>query len=186
MLAHSLISEAARRALLGGFFGTALESFDFLLHGSAAGLVFNKLFFPRFLVKTARASELSYQLGNLTVPSIGGKKLLVRSGIDSCLGFFIDHYRDDGFGCGSTCTVAVMPATSRMPSGTWSISNVDSGLCLDRSTSSTPTLLRLVASHQIDAGRFATHHFDLHDFMAAYDTYERAADTGAVKVVLTR
>jgi len=53
-------------------------------------------------------------------------------------------------------------------------------------TYSTPTLLRLVASHQIDAGRFATHHFGLHDFMAAYDTFGRAADTGAVKVVLTR
>ena len=53
-------------------------------------------------------------------------------------------------------------------------------------TYSTPTLLRLVTSHQIDAGRFATHHFGLHDFLEAYDAYERAADTGAVKVVLTR
>ena len=53
-------------------------------------------------------------------------------------------------------------------------------------TFSTPTLLRLVASRQIDAGRFATHHFGLQDFMEAYDVYERAAETGAVKVVLTR
>jgi alcohol dehydrogenase len=53
-------------------------------------------------------------------------------------------------------------------------------------TYSTPTLLRLVASQQIDAGRFATHHFGLHDFMEAYDVYGRAAETGAVKVVLTR
>jgi alcohol dehydrogenase len=53
-------------------------------------------------------------------------------------------------------------------------------------TYSTPTLLRLVASHQIDAGSFATHHFGLHDFMEAYDVYEKAADTGAIKVVLTR
>jgi alcohol dehydrogenase len=53
-------------------------------------------------------------------------------------------------------------------------------------TYSTPTLLRLVTSHQIDAGRFATHHFGLHDMMEAYDVYERAAETGAVKVVLTR
>ena len=52
-------------------------------------------------------------------------------------------------------------------------------------TYSTPTLLRLVASRQIDAGRFATHHFGLGEFMEAYDVYERAADTGAVKVVLT-
>jgi alcohol dehydrogenase len=53
-------------------------------------------------------------------------------------------------------------------------------------TYSTPTLLRLVASHQIDAAPFATHHFELNDFMRAYDVYERAAETGAVKVVLTR
>ena len=53
-------------------------------------------------------------------------------------------------------------------------------------TYSTPTLLRLVASHQIDASRFATHHFPLHEMMKAYDVFERAADTGAVKVVLSR
>jgi alcohol dehydrogenase len=53
-------------------------------------------------------------------------------------------------------------------------------------TYSTPTLLRLVASYQIDASRFATHHFDLHDVMKAYEVFERAADTGAVKVVLSR
>jgi alcohol dehydrogenase len=53
-------------------------------------------------------------------------------------------------------------------------------------TYSTPTLLRLVASHQIDASRFATHHFGLQEMMAAYDMFQRAADTGAVKVVLTR
>ncbi len=53
-------------------------------------------------------------------------------------------------------------------------------------TYSTPTLLRLVASHQVDARRFVSHHFGLHDMMAAYDVFERAADTGAVKVVITR
>ncbi len=53
-------------------------------------------------------------------------------------------------------------------------------------TYSTPTLLRLLASHQIDASRFATHHFPLGEMMAAYDVFARAADTGAVKVVLTR
>src|SRR5580704_1909670 len=53
-------------------------------------------------------------------------------------------------------------------------------------TYSTPTLLRLVASGQIEVGRFATHHFGLHNRMEAYDVYQRAADTGAVKVVLTR
>jgi alcohol dehydrogenase len=53
-------------------------------------------------------------------------------------------------------------------------------------TYSTPTLLRLVTSHQLEAARFVTHHFALDDFMEAYDVFSRAADTGALKVVLTR
>ncbi len=53
-------------------------------------------------------------------------------------------------------------------------------------TYSTPTLLRLVASRQIDAGRFVTHHFALSEMLDAYDTFQRAGDTGAVKVVMTR
>ncbi len=51
---------------------------------------------------------------------------------------------------------------------------------------STPTLLRLLATSQIDAGRFITHHFSLDDFDKAYDVFGRAADTGALKVVLSR
>lgn len=53
-------------------------------------------------------------------------------------------------------------------------------------TYTTPTLLRLVSSHQVDAGRFVTHHFLLDQFEEAYDVFARAADTGALKVVLTR
>lgn len=53
-------------------------------------------------------------------------------------------------------------------------------------TYSTPTLLRLVVSHQLDAGRFVTHHFGLDDFVEAYDIFQRANDTGALKVVLSR
>ena len=53
-------------------------------------------------------------------------------------------------------------------------------------TSSTPTLLRLLGGHQLDAGRFVTHHFTLDQFEEAYDVFGRAADTGALKVVLTR
>ena len=52
--------------------------------------------------------------------------------------------------------------------------------------STTPTLLRLVTSHQLDAGRLVTHHFTLDQFEEAYDVFSRAADTGALKVVLTR
>ncbi|MDQ6728169.1 MAG: zinc-dependent alcohol dehydrogenase family protein [Actinomycetota bacterium] len=51
-------------------------------------------------------------------------------------------------------------------------------------TYSTPTLLRLLG-HQLHAGRFVTHHFSMQDFEVAYDTFARAADTGALKVVLT-
>jgi alcohol dehydrogenase len=43
-----------------------------------------------------------------------------------------------------------------------------------------------VTSGQLDAGRFATHHFGLDDFMEAYDVFSRAADSGAVKVVISR
>jgi alcohol dehydrogenase len=34
--------------------------------------------------------------------------------------------------------------------------------------------------------RFVTHHFTLDEFDAAYDMFGRAADTGALKVVLSR
>ncbi len=51
---------------------------------------------------------------------------------------------------------------------------------------STPTLLRLLANHQIDAGRFITHRFGLDEFTEAYDVFARAGETGALKVVLSR
>jgi alcohol dehydrogenase len=53
-------------------------------------------------------------------------------------------------------------------------------------THSTPTLLRLITSGRLDPGRFVTHHFDLDQCIEAYDVFSRAADTGALKVVLTR
>jgi alcohol dehydrogenase len=53
-------------------------------------------------------------------------------------------------------------------------------------TFSIPTLLRLVVSGQINAKRFITHHFGMDEFDEAYDVFARAADTGALKVVLSR
>ena len=53
-------------------------------------------------------------------------------------------------------------------------------------TYSTPTLLKLIAGNQIQPGRFVTHHFALDQFVEAYDVFGRAADTGALKVVLSR
>ena len=51
-------------------------------------------------------------------------------------------------------------------------------------TWSTPTLLKLVRSGQLATGTFATHRFGLNEFIDAYDTFARAHDTGALKVVL--
>jgi alcohol dehydrogenase len=53
-------------------------------------------------------------------------------------------------------------------------------------TYSTPTLLRLAQSRQVEADRFVTHHFGLDQFDEAYDVFARAGETGALKVVLTR
>jgi alcohol dehydrogenase len=53
-------------------------------------------------------------------------------------------------------------------------------------TYSTPTLLRLIAAHLVAPGQFITHHFELNEFMEAYDVFGRAAETGALKVVLSR
>jgi alcohol dehydrogenase len=53
-------------------------------------------------------------------------------------------------------------------------------------TFSTPTFLKLLAGHQLDAAAFATHHFTLDQFMDAYDVFARASETGALKVVLSR
>jgi alcohol dehydrogenase len=53
-------------------------------------------------------------------------------------------------------------------------------------TYSTPTLLKLVRGHQLEADRFVTHHFELDDMDAAYEVFARAAETGALKVVISR
>ncbi len=53
-------------------------------------------------------------------------------------------------------------------------------------TYTTPTLLRLLADHQVDPAPIITHRFGLEDMLAAYDVFGRAADTGALKVVLER
>lgn len=53
-------------------------------------------------------------------------------------------------------------------------------------TFSTPTLLRLLSSRQLDAARFVTHHFTLDKMIEAYDVFGQAAETGALKVVITR
>jgi alcohol dehydrogenase len=53
-------------------------------------------------------------------------------------------------------------------------------------TYSTAILLKLVASGQLRIDELITHHFSLNQFIEAYETFAHAADTGALKVVLTR
>jgi alcohol dehydrogenase len=52
-------------------------------------------------------------------------------------------------------------------------------------TSTTPTLLKMVASGGLDVGGFITHRFELHEMDEAYDVFGRAGETGALKVALS-
>jgi alcohol dehydrogenase len=53
-------------------------------------------------------------------------------------------------------------------------------------TNTTPMLLRLIAEGRLDVDKFVSHHFKLDDMLAAYDTFSRAAETKALKVVINR
>jgi alcohol dehydrogenase len=52
-------------------------------------------------------------------------------------------------------------------------------------TFTTPQLLRLIAERRLDPSPFATHHFALSQTEEAYDVFAAAADTHALKIVLT-
>ena len=51
-------------------------------------------------------------------------------------------------------------------------------------TFSIPMLLKTVRSKRIDAKQLITHHFKLGEILQAYDTFGRAADTKALKVII--
>jgi len=52
-------------------------------------------------------------------------------------------------------------------------------------TKTTPQLLKLIQERRLDPSLFATHRFGLSDTELAYDTFAAAAETNALKVVLT-
>jgi len=52
-------------------------------------------------------------------------------------------------------------------------------------TVTTPMLLKTVQSRKIDPTRLITHRFTLDKILDAYDTFNRAADTGALKVIIS-
>lgn len=51
-------------------------------------------------------------------------------------------------------------------------------------TYSTPLLLRMMAAGRLPSAQLVTHRFELHQIEEAYDVFSRAAETGALKVVL--
>ncbi len=53
------------------------------------------------------------------------------------------------------------------------------------SATTTPMLLKLVAQGKLTPDRFVTHRFTFENIMDAYDTFSRAAQTNALKVVIT-
>ena len=53
-------------------------------------------------------------------------------------------------------------------------------------TCTTPTLLRMVASGALDAGRLVTHRFGFDETLAAYDVFEDPDASGALKVAVLR
>lgn len=52
-------------------------------------------------------------------------------------------------------------------------------------TVSTPMLLKTVCSHRIDPARLITHRFSLDDIVQAYETFGKAADAHALKVIIS-
>ena len=53
-------------------------------------------------------------------------------------------------------------------------------------TRTTPTLLDMLVAGQLDTAHMVTHRFALDQILEAYDVFSRPAETGALKVVLTR
>lgn len=61
-----------RTVVAASFIGTAIEWYDFFLYGTAAALVFNRLFFPTFDPNTGTmAAFATYAVGFVARP-IGG------------------------------------------------------------------------------------------------------------------
>jgi len=54
------------------------------------------------------------------------------------------------------------------------------------SATTTPMLLKLVAQGKLTPGKFVSHRFTFDNIMDAYDTFARASETKALKVVITR
>src|SRR5438552_13240103 len=92
--------QSIRRVVVASFIGTAIEWYDFFLYGTAAALVFNRLFFPNFdPIAGTMAAFATYAVGFFARPlggvifghfgdRIGRKSMLVTTLIMMCLATF--------------------------------------------------------------------------------------------------
>jgi MHS family shikimate/dehydroshikimate transporter-like MFS transporter len=93
-------NQAMRSVVFAGTIGTIIEWYDFLIYGTAAALVFNTLFFPKFDPVTGTIAALgTYAAGFFARPigawifghygdRIGRKKMLILTMIITALGTF--------------------------------------------------------------------------------------------------
>ncbi|WP_028388494.1 zinc-dependent alcohol dehydrogenase family protein [Legionella fairfieldensis] len=51
-------------------------------------------------------------------------------------------------------------------------------------TVTTPTLLKMVSSKKIDPAKLVSHHFNFEEIMEAYETFEKASKTRAIKMII--
>jgi MHS family shikimate/dehydroshikimate transporter-like MFS transporter len=75
------------RVVLASFIGTSIEWYDFFLYGTAAALVFNKLFFPRLdPLAGTMASFATYAVGFFARPvgELSSAISATRSAADRC------------------------------------------------------------------------------------------------------
>src|SRR5947209_16781857 len=63
---------SARRVVVASLIGTSLEWYDFFLYGTAAALVFNKLFFPSFDPLTGTLLAFSTYAVGFAARPLGG------------------------------------------------------------------------------------------------------------------
>jgi alcohol dehydrogenase len=85
---------------------------------------------------------------------------------------------------GTVANVGVHGTGVNLPLDALWISNIDISMGLVN-TNTTDTLLKMVASKKLDATPFVSHSFALTDILEAYDVFGRAAETKALKVLLT-
>jgi alcohol dehydrogenase len=86
--------------------------------------------------------------------------------------------------CGHVANIGVhgKPATLHLETEWTRDITITTGLC---DTYSTPTLSRLLESHQLETAKFVTHHLKLDQILDAYELFANASNTGALKVLLT-